>query len=103
MNLPSHHLAILALLATSIVVRVLPVFLKLHLSDTVRGLLERVLPVAVFLNFAVYIIWSEMRSAPLAAGAAIIAVGILTLSTRAGLVLTTVLGTLIYAMVQLAL
>jgi branched-subunit amino acid transport protein AzlD len=99
----SHGLAILALLATSLLVRVLPVFLKVGLSDTVRGLLERVLPMAVFLNFAVYIVWTEISSSPVAAAAAILAVAVVTFSTRAGLVLTTCLATLIYAAAQLKL
>lgn len=99
----SHGLAILALLATSLLVRVLPVFLKVGMSDTVRSLLERVLPMAVFLNFAVYIAWTEISTAFVASLAAIAAAAILTFSTRAGLVLTTALATLIYLTVQLKL
>lgn len=99
----SHGLAILALLVTSLLVRVLPVFLKIGMSDSVRGLLERVLPMAVFLNFAVYIAWTEISTALVASLAAIAAVAVITFYTRAGLVLTTVLATLIYVTLQLRL
>ncbi|WP_298234062.1 hypothetical protein [uncultured Azohydromonas sp.] len=99
----SHGLAILALLATSLLVRVLPVFLKVGMSDTVRSLLERVLPTAVFLNFAVYIAWTEISTAFVPSLAAIAAAALITFSTRAGLVLTTALATLIYVALQLHL
>ncbi|WP_200638846.1 hypothetical protein [Stutzerimonas xanthomarina] len=52
-------LAIAALFATSCLVRILPVFVSIDLTDTTRRLLERVLPTAVFINFAVYILYSE--------------------------------------------
>ncbi|MCW5221455.1 hypothetical protein [Verminephrobacter aporrectodeae] len=102
MTLSSHGLAIVALLATSVLVRVLPVFVRLRLSDTARSLLERVLPMAVFLNFAIYIALTEIRTAPVAAIAAIAVVGIITLSTRLGLLLTTLAGTVVYVLTQMA-
>lgn len=92
--------AILALLATSLLVRVLPVFLPLRLSEGTRRLLERVLPMAVFLNFAIYIAWTEISTAPWPAMASIAVVGIITLSSRAGLILTTCAGTLVYVVIQ---
>lgn len=103
MSFSSHALAILALFATSMTVRVLPVFVRLRLGATARGLLERVLPMAVFLNFAVYIAWIEIRTAPAAAVAAIAIAAIVTFSTRAGLVLTTCATTVVYALVQVSL
>lgn len=101
MNISSTGLAVLALLATSLLVRVLPVFVRLHLSDSARRLLERVLPMAVFLNFSVYIAWTEIHTAPVAAIVAISVVGIVTLSTRIGLIFTTCVSTLVYALVQM--
>jgi len=98
----SHWLAILVLLVTSLVVRVLPVFARLHINDSVRSLLERAIPLAVFLNFAVYIAWTEIRSAPVPALIAITVVGILTISTQIGLVLTTGAATLVYALVHMS-
>ncbi|MGE4242673.1 hypothetical protein [Ramlibacter sp.] len=103
MNFSANGLAILALLLTSLLVRVLPAFVRVRPSQRMQDLLERVLPMAVFLNFAVYIAWTEIRTAPVAAIAAIVVVGVATLSTRLGLVVLTCAGTLIYAAVQLAL
>ena len=97
----SHSVAILALLSTSLLVRVLPVFVRVRMSTALSNLLEHAIPLAVFLNFAVYIAWTEIRTAPLPAFVAIVAVGILTLSTRIGLVLTTAGATLIYVLVHL--
>jgi len=103
MSISSHTLAILALFATSMTVRILPVFVRLRLSATARGLLERVLPMAVFLNFAVYLAWTEIRTAPAAAVAAITVAAIVTFSTRAGLMLTTCAATLVYVLVRMSL
>jgi hypothetical protein len=95
----STGLAILALFATSLIVRVFPAFLGIRISDSMRVLLERVLPSAVFLNFVVYIIYSEVKSAPLPSLLAIAAVGAMAFLTRAGLILTACTGSLIYAVV----
>ncbi|WP_277189422.1 hypothetical protein [Caballeronia sp. BR00000012568055] len=99
----SHALAILALFLTSLTVRVLPALVPLRLSQTSRGLLERVLPLAVFINFTVYIVWTEIQAAPVAAIAAIIVTAIATLSTRLGLVLITLASTAVYVVIQLAI
>lgn len=80
----STGLAILALFVTSLVVRVLPAFLGIRISGAIGLLLERVLPTAVFLNFAVYIIFSEVKTAPLPAILAIAAVGVMTFLTPGG-------------------
>lgn len=98
----STGLAILALFVTSLVVRVLPAFLGIRISGAIGLLLERVLPTAVFLNFAVYIIFSEVKTAPLPAILAIAAVGVMTFLTRAGLILTACTGSLIYALMAMA-
>jgi hypothetical protein len=96
MSLTSHDLAILALLVTSMIVRVLPVFIRLPLNDTTRGLLERELPMAVFLNFAVYIIWTEIHTSPLEATLALGVVAIISFATRIGLVGITCAATFVY-------
>jgi len=103
MNLSSHGLAILALFITSLTVRVLPVFVPLRLGETARGLLERVLPLAVFINFAVYIVWTEIQAAPAAAVAAITVTAVATFSTRMGLVLIAAASTAVYVLVHMAL
>lgn len=91
-------LAIAALLATSCLVRILPVFVTLNLTDASRRLLERVLPTAVFINFAVYILYSEADKAPFAATLALVA-GI-AVATRFGLITTAVLGSACYYLLQ---
>ncbi len=59
MMISSHSRAILALLSTSLPVRVLPVFVRLRMSAAVSSLLERAISLAVFLNVAIYIAWTE--------------------------------------------
>ncbi|TYP62086.1 AzlD domain-containing protein [Stutzerimonas stutzeri] len=93
-------LAIAALFATSCLVRILPVFISIDLTDTTRRLLERVLPTAVFINFAVYILYSEATKAPLAAGVALALVAGIAVATRLGLIITAVLGSGCYYLLQ---
>lgn len=92
----SVALAIMALFITSCLVRILPVFVTLELGDRTRRILERLLPTAVFINFAVYILYSEVTQAPLAAAVALTMVGGLALATRLGLILTALLGSACY-------
>lgn len=89
-------MAIAALFATSCLVRILPVFVTLDLGDQTRRLLERVLPAAVFINFAVYILYSEAAQAPLAATVALAMVAGIAAATRLGLIVTAVLGSICY-------
>ncbi|WP_217476682.1 hypothetical protein [Stutzerimonas stutzeri] len=96
-------LAIAALLATSCLVRILPVFVTLNLTDASRRLLERVLPTAVFINFAVYILYSEATKAPLAATLALALVAGIAIATRLGLIATALLGSASYYLMQVGL
>lgn len=96
MNSAPHGWAILALLLTSLMVRVIPAFVKLRLSESAKTLLERVLPMAVFLNFAVYIAVIEIKQAPWPAAAAFVLCASVTFSTRAGLIFNTLAGTLLW-------
>lgn len=93
-------LAIAALFTTSCLVRILPVFISIDLTNTTRGLLERVLPTAVFINFAVYILYSEATKAPLAAGVALALVAGVAVATRLGLIMTAALGSGCYYLLQ---
>jgi branched-subunit amino acid transport protein AzlD len=102
MSFSSHALAIVALCVTSLVVRVLPVFVRLRLNGTARDLVGRVLPLAVFVNFAVYIVWTEIRNAPLPAIVSIAVVALGSFCTRFGLVTITCTATLAYALVTMA-
>jgi hypothetical protein len=96
MNSTPHGWAILALLLTSVLVRVVPSFVRLSLSDSGRTLLERVLPMAVFLNFAVYIATVEIKHAPLPAAAAFVLCALVTFSTKVGLIFNTVAGVMLW-------
>jgi hypothetical protein len=98
----STGLAILALVTTTLIVRVAPAFLSVSIGDSIRALLERVLPSAVFLNFAIYIIYSEVKTAPLPATLAIASIGVLAFLTRAGLILTACIGSVLYGLIVLA-
>jgi hypothetical protein len=99
MNGTPHGWAILALLLTSLLVRVMPTFVKLRLSASAWSLLERVLPMAVFLNFAVYIAVVEIERAPWPAAAAFVLCALVTFSTRAGLIFNTLAGTALWYLV----
>src|SRR5690606_17137584 len=63
----SVAIAIGALFLTSCLVRILPAFVSLRMAPESRRYVERVLPAAVFINFAVYIAYSELVREPLAA------------------------------------
>ena len=99
MNGTSHGWVIFTLLLTSLLVRVVPAFVSLRLSHSARTLLERILPMAVFLNFAVYIAVVEIKQAPVPAMAAFILCGVVTFSTKVGLLLNTLIGTLLWYLV----
>ncbi|MBB1487134.1 hypothetical protein [Oceanospirillum sediminis] len=128
--------AIIALFLTSLIVRVLPVFLvhlfrtpaKLTKPDTpittaqiaarqnviqqklsgslplagnrVRNYLTEILPVAVFINFSVYIAWSEISKAPWPAVISLTAIGLMALSERLSLIPATLAGTGIYFLLR---
>ncbi|AYR25606.1 hypothetical protein [Herbaspirillum rubrisubalbicans] len=98
MNFTSNEMAICALSMASVMVRVLPVLLPIRFSKSTRSMLERELPLAVFLNFSVYIVWAEIQAAPVPAIAAIAVAAVVTLSTRLDLILITALSTAIYGM-----
>lgn len=98
-----HELAILALFMTSVIVRILPVFMPIRLNNGARRILERELPFAVFINFFIYIAWIEIRISPTAAAAAIVMTAVITLTTRMGLILTTAASTAVYIAVQLSI
>jgi branched-subunit amino acid transport protein AzlD len=103
MNNNFHLLAIAALALTSVLVRIIPVFIKINITDTSKAVLERALPCAVFITFAVYICATEILKNVIPATAAILFTLLLVFATRASLITTTLLGSLIYIAVQLAL
>jgi hypothetical protein len=96
MNGTPHDWVILVLLLTSIVVRVVPAFVKIRLSASARTLLERVLPIAVFLNFAVYLAVVEIHRAPWPAVAAFGLCSLLSFFTKAGLIFNILAGSALW-------
>lgn len=92
----STLIAIAALFCTSCLVRIIPAFLSFQMSEGTRGYFERILPAAVFLNFAVYIAYTEVTKAPLAALISLLAVGTLASLNFLGLVSTAAIATCIY-------
>ncbi|UQY35110.1 hypothetical protein K8U54_00980 [Pseudomonas fulva] len=97
MNLNDHALVVIALIITSLLVRVAPAFINLKLSPSGRKITEQALPMAVFINFSVYLIWVEVNIMATAAIASILVAAFATLFTRTGLMLTACGSTLVYA------
>ncbi|KTC34249.1 hypothetical protein [Pseudomonas sp. ABAC61] len=95
----STWITISALLATSCLVRIIPAFITIRLRPGMQRCLERVLPVAVFINFAVYIAYSEMNREPLASSVSLLIVAAIALSNTLGLVTTAAIGTTSYFLV----
>lgn len=88
--------AIAALLTTSLLVRVLPVFVPIQLGAATQRCLERVLPAAVFINFAVYIAYMEVQTHPVAAASSLAVVAGMATLTSLGLITTSVVATTLY-------
>ena len=79
-------LAVLALFVTSLIVRVLPVLLRFELAAPGRSM--QVVPSAVFINFIVYIFYSELAREPLAATISLALVATVALLTSMGLLIS---------------
>lgn len=60
-------IATAALLITSLLVRVVPVFVSMPLGAGGLRIVGQILPTAVFINLAVYVAYSEISAAPAAA------------------------------------
>lgn len=99
----STWIPIAALFATSFLVRILPAFVTIRLRPGLQRCLQEGLPVAVFINFAVYIGYSEISREPLAAALSLLLVGVLALSNTLGLISAAALGAAAYfTLLQLA-
>jgi branched-subunit amino acid transport protein AzlD len=103
MNNNSHLLAIAALALTSLLVRIIPVFIKINITDTSKAVFERALPCAVFITFAVYICATEILKNAIPATAAILLTLLMVFVTRASLITTALFGSLVYIAIQFAL
>ncbi|MCE8021077.1 hypothetical protein HOP51_13295 [Halomonas sp. MCCC 1A11036] len=88
--------AIAALFTTSCLVRIAPTFISLRINPSTQRYLERLLPAAVFINFAVYIAYSEIAREPAPALISLVVVGAVALFSLLGLIGTAVLGATLY-------
>ncbi|PKM00394.1 MAG: hypothetical protein CVV19_03770 [Gammaproteobacteria bacterium HGW-Gammaproteobacteria-9] len=88
--------ALAALSATSVLVRIVPAFVRLSLGARGLHLIGQVMPVAVFANLAVYVVYSEIGRSPVAGGLALMAVAVLAVHGRIGLIGSTLLAAAIY-------
>jgi branched-subunit amino acid transport protein AzlD len=89
-------LAIAALFCTSCLVRIVPALAGFSINEATRRYLERLLPAAVFINFAVYIAYSEAGKNPLAALTSLLFVALMASTEFLGLMLTAVIASGIY-------
>ncbi|GAA3938686.1 hypothetical protein [Litoribacillus peritrichatus] len=90
------YMAVLALLSTSLLVRILPAFINIRINSSAKVWVEHIIPSAVFLNFIVYIVIQEVNVAPVPAIVSLFAVGLCAYFRISGLILTVVLGSVIY-------
>lgn len=96
MNISPQYFAILALLTTSFLVRIAPTFIRLQLDPSQKKLVDQVLPMAVFVNFVVYIIWTEIHISIISAVVSILIVFVFSVFSRVGIIITTCASTIIY-------
>ncbi len=90
-------IATAALLITSLLVRVVPVFVSMPLGAGGLRIVGQILPTAVFINLAVYVAYSEISAAPAAAAAtSLLGVALLAISGRVGLVGSMLFGAALY-------
>jgi branched-subunit amino acid transport protein AzlD len=92
----STVIAIAALFVTSCLVRIFPAFITLRLAPQSQRYFERVLPAAVFINFAIYIVYTEALREPVAALASLSVVAGVALLNNFGLISAAGIGTMIY-------
>lgn len=92
----SNLSVILALLVTSLIVRVLPSFIPLRVSAKIQHLIEEILPCSIFICFITYLVLSEATRAPGPSILAFATAFILSIGLNAGLLTTTLLASIVY-------
>lgn len=90
---------IVALLCTSMLVRVLPVFFDFQFGERSKIFFEQVLPSAVFINFVVYIVFQEVKVALFPAVISLTLVSISAFYRITGLIQTALIGSILYYLV----
>ncbi|MFT5719798.1 MAG: hypothetical protein ACI9W6_000086 [Motiliproteus sp.] len=92
----SNEAVILALFFTSVIVRMLPSLISVNLSIRGQFIVEEVFPTAIFISFITYIVMSEASFELTGSLFAFSAVLVLTVIMNSGLMLTTVVASVIY-------
>lgn len=95
--------AIWALFFTSLLVRVLPVLFDFQFPEKLIKWMERILPLAVFLNFIVYIFLQEMQVSMIPAMVSLGITAILACLNRGGLFTGVLVGCVSYYLLSAVL
>lgn len=88
------------LLLISIIVRIMPTFLKIKLSEQTIDNIKNILPIAVFINLLTYCVASEGKEYAIATAAGFSVLVILILLKRINLLLMVVLASVAYMAIR---
>ncbi|KRW65102.1 hypothetical protein AO741_17000 [Pseudomonas sp. TTU2014-105ASC] len=91
--------AVIALLATSVLVRIVPVFVPIRLGPRGLRTAGQIVPAAVFINLSVYVIHSEVIASPVGGGLSLLTVAALAVHGRLGLIGSSLIGAAIYYLI----
>lgn len=87
---------IMALLLTSLMVRVLPSLIIINFGEKTQSLIDEVLPSSIFICFITYIVMPEVTNGLSLSLLAFISVVILAIILKFGLIFTTLIATTLY-------
>jgi len=87
---------IMALLLTSLMVRVLPSLIIVNFGEKTQYLIDEVLPSSIFICFITYIVMPEVTNGLSLSFLAFISVVILAIILKFGLIFTTFIATTLY-------
>lgn len=87
---------IMALLLTSLMVRVLPSLIIVNFGEKTQHLIDEVLPCSIFICFITYIVMPEVTNGLSLSFLAFISVVILAIILKFGLIFTTFIATTLY-------
>ena len=88
------------LLLISVIVRIIPTFLKLKISEETSDNINNILPIAVLINLLVYCFISEIANSPLAAIAGFIILTALLLLKKINISLVVIIASVTYIAVN---
>ena len=90
----------LILLLVSILVRIIPTFVKLKLSERSEANIKEILPIAVFVNLLIYCVVSEASSATTASLISFFILLTLLLMKRINLLVTVTVASICYMIIR---